>query len=388
MQVPAALEVRGLIEPVARREHRELLCAQLPFDVAAIPDVELAFVTLGVGVEAREVAALRSLHLAQGPGGGLLRHARVQRIAAGERRLRIHRQQRAVVVEHFLEVRNHPALIDRVAAESATQLIVDAALGHAAQREGGHVEGLQIGLGRMRTGAPVAQQPLETLRVREFGRGAEAAVAAVEGVRQLRAAGLERLIGELGVGGRRRRIELGECRHQRVVLRAQLRGMIAIVFRHPQQHVAKRRQAVAGFLREVGAAEERPLVVVRQEHGERPAAAVLGEHLLRDLVDPVDVRTLFPIDLDVDEVLVEKPCGGLVFEALFPQSVAPMTRVVSYTQVNRLFFGACPLERLGSPRIPLHRIVRVFPQVRTRLGREIIRVLRRAVGVDVARLHP
>src|SRR2546429_6328719 len=35
-----------------------------------------------------------------------------------------------------------------------------------------------------------------------------------------RSAGLERLIGELGVGGRRRRIELGECRHQRVVLRA------------------------------------------------------------------------------------------------------------------------------------------------------------------------
>jgi len=32
---------------------------------------------------------------------------------------------------------------------------------------------------------------------------------------------------------------------------------------------------------------------VRQEHGQRPAAAALGEHLLRDLVDAVDVGALF-----------------------------------------------------------------------------------------------
>src|SRR2546429_3687113 len=164
--------------------------------------------------------------------------------------------------------------------------------------------------------------------------------------------------------------------------------MIAIVFRHPQQHVAKRRQAVAGFLREVGAAEERPLVFVRQEHGERPAAAVLCQHLLRNLVDAIDVRPLLAVHLDVDEVLVEKPCGGFVFEALVGRDVAPMTGVVSHAQVNRLFLGARPLECFIAPRIPLDGIVSMLPQVWARLSREMVRVLRRAVAVEVADFHP
>jgi hypothetical protein len=44
------------------------------------------------------------------------------------------RQQRPVVVEHFFEVRDFPALIDAVAAEAAADLVVDAAFAHAAQR--------------------------------------------------------------------------------------------------------------------------------------------------------------------------------------------------------------------------------------------------------------
>src|ERR1700716_53204 len=323
VQVPAPLEVRRPVETEARREHRELIGAERGTYLAAIPRVELALVTLRVGIEARVVAALGGLHLAHRPRGGLERHARIERIAAGERRLRVGRQQRAVVVQHLLEVRDHPGLIDRVTAEAASQLIVDPAFGHAAQRERRHVERLQVGLRRGDARTPVTQQPLDGQRVRKFWRAAKAAVTGIEAARQLRAAALERRSAEFGVARGRWRIELGECRHQRVVLRAQLRGMIAIVSGDALQDVPERWQPVARLLREVGAAEERPLVIVRQEHGERPAAAALREHLLRDLVDAVDVGTLLAIDFDIDEQLVEDACGGFVFEALFLEYVTP-----------------------------------------------------------------
>src|SRR5205085_2431935 len=262
------------------------------------PGVELPLVTFRVGIEARVVAALRGLHLAQRPVGDRAGHARVRWIAGGERRLRIHGEQRAVVVQHLLEVRDRPVLVDRVAAESAAQLVVDTALGHAAQRERRHVPGLEVRLGRAGARLPAPKQPLDGLRVRELRCAAETPVAGIEAARELLAQARERGLREVAVG------------------------------------------------------------------------------------------TLLAVDFDVDEVLVEKARGGLVFEALFPQSVAPMTRVVSYTQVNRLFFGACPLERFAAPRVPLDWIVCMLPQVWARLSREMVRVLRRAVAVEVADFHP
>jgi hypothetical protein len=66
------------------------------------------------------------------------------------------------------------------------------------------------------------------------------------------------------------------------------------------------------------------LIVVGEEHGQWPAATAAGEHLLRDLIDAIDVRTLLTIDFDVDEVVVEDPGGGFVFEAFSFEDPAPM----------------------------------------------------------------
>ena len=42
--------------------------------------------------------------------------------------------QQRVVVEHLLEVRDEPALVDRVAREAAAEVIVDAALADVGER--------------------------------------------------------------------------------------------------------------------------------------------------------------------------------------------------------------------------------------------------------------
>ena len=345
-----AFEVGGSVEAEPHGERREFVRRQRRAHRLAVPDVELALVAFGVGVEARVVAALRRLHLVHHPCRGLGRHARIGRVAAGERGVGVHREQRAVVVQHLFEVRDHPLRIDRVAAEAAAQLIVDAALGHAPQAEGGHVQRLQVGLGRVHRGAPVAQQAFETLRMRELRRAAEAAEVRVEGARVLRPAGLERLVGQLGVVRGRRRLELRERRHQRLVLLAQVVAVVAVVFGDAQQDVLERRQPEARLLREVGAAEEGPLIVVGQEHGERPAAAALRQHLLCDLVDLVDVGPLLAVDLDVDECSLRMRGGGLVFEALMGRYVAPVTGVISHAQVNGFSVRSRLLECLRSPR--------------------------------------
>jgi hypothetical protein len=163
--------------------------------------------------------------------------------------------------------------------------------------------------------------------------------------------------------------------------------MIAVEVRDPRQHVGEGRQAVARFPGEVGAAEERPLAVVGEEHGERPAAAALGEHLVRDLIDAVDVGALLAIDLDVHEALVEQPRGGLVLETFVGRDVAPMAGGVTDAEMNGLALAAGTFERLASPRVPLDRIVRVLPKVRTGFGHQMVGVLRRAVGIEMSNVH-
>src|SRR5262249_46155024 len=206
-------------------------------------------------------------------------------------------------------------------------------------------------------------------------RTAEATVARIEAARELRAAGGERRVGELAVGPGGRRGELGERRHERIVLLVQLRRGGAGISGGGLQEGLGGPQARARLLREVGAAEERPPIIVREEHGERPATTALRQHLLRDLIDAIDVRTLLAIDFDVDEVVVEDPGGGFVFEAFFMEYGAPVTGRISYAQMNRLFFPARALESLGSPWIPLDGVVRVLPEIPARLATEVALVL-------------
>src|SRR5262249_42315145 len=211
--------------------------------------------------------------------------------------------------------------------------------------------------------------------MRELRRTAEATVARIEAARELRAAGGERRVGELAVGPGGGRGGLGGRRHERIVLLVQLGRVVAVIPGNALQDVLECRQAVARFLREVGAAEERPPIIVGEEHRERPATTALRQHLLRDLVDAIDVRTLLAIDFDVDEVVVEDPGGGFVLEAFFMEDGAPVTGRISYAQMNRLFFPTRALESFGSPWIPVNGIVRVFPEIRARLGSEAVGVL-------------
>ncbi len=122
------LEQRGRPGAVVGAEHLDQLGRR--------PDVEPALDALGVGVQRRGEPALVGAQLGQQEVGGLPGHPLAQRVAGLPPPARVDAEQLGVVVEHLLEVRHHPAVVDRVAREPAGELVVQAAAGHRAQRAG------------------------------------------------------------------------------------------------------------------------------------------------------------------------------------------------------------------------------------------------------------
>jgi hypothetical protein len=123
--------------------------------------------------------------------------------------------------------------------------------------------------------------------------------------------------------------------------------------------------------REVGAAVERhPLGI--EEDGHRPAA-LPGEGLHRLHVDRVDVGSLLAVDLDADEIGVHEGRGRLVLEGLALHHVAPVAGGIADRKQDRQILATRPVERLGAPRIPVHRVVAMLEKVGTGLGSEAIR---------------
>jgi hypothetical protein len=128
------------------------------------------------------------------------------------------------------------------------------------------------------------------------------------------------------------------------------------------QQLAEAGQVVTRRLREIGAAEERPLVRC-EEHGQRPPAGTLRQHVVGRLVDLVDVRPLLPVHLDVDEQAVHDGGNLGILERLVRHHVTPVTCRVPDREQDRLVLLARQPQRFLTPGMPIHRIVGVLLQV-------------------------
>src|SRR5690606_6449829 len=125
-------------------------------------------------------------HLARKPRNRFLRALAKERIAGGKVRQRDEFKKLRVVVEHLLEVRHQPTLVDGVAGETAGDVVVDSALADVAERQQHHVaEGRVVGAV---TSAP---EKFEKAGLRELWRAAGAAVLPVHEVHQPAGGGIE-----------------------------------------------------------------------------------------------------------------------------------------------------------------------------------------------------
>ena len=128
------------------------------------------------------------------------------------------------------------------------------------------------------------------------------------------------------------------------------------------QHLWERRHFVPGCRWEIRAREEWSGVVI-EEDGHRPST--VSGHRHRGIhVNSVDVRTLFTVDLDRNEVLVHPRCDGFVLERFMRHDVAPVTGRIPDGQEDRNTAAPRLVEGILSPLPPVHRVMRVLQQVR------------------------
>ena len=156
------------------------------------PDVELAFVAFGIGVDAGGERAAGEAHLAEEPADGFLDSDPEQRVAGNEEGVGHQLDELGIVVEHLLEMRDQPAVVDGIAGEAAAEMIVDAALGDVA-------EGDEHGIAVARVAGAEAGPPqhVEEAGLGELGCAADAAAIAIDVAEEA----LGGLVEELAVDG-------------------------------------------------------------------------------------------------------------------------------------------------------------------------------------------
>ena len=124
-------------------------------------------------------------------------------------------------------------------------------------------------------------------------------------------------------------------------------------------------------LRKVGPGEER-LLVGRHHDRQRPAARA-GQLLANGHEMLVEIGPFLAVDLDRDEVRVEEPGHRLVGEGLPFHHVAPVAGRIADGQEDRPVFAPGAVEGLLAPRIPVHGVVGVLPEVGARLPGQAVR---------------
>ena len=259
-----------------------------------------------------------------------------------------------LIVKHFLEMRNEPFPVGRIAMDPEAKVIVDPAAPDLGEGFLYHRERFRV------TGAEmVSQKKTEIRHHGEFRPHREAAPCLVVAFTIL-GAGLFKERKIEGVAGRSAH-HVGEFDRD-----AQGGGLDLGALFHPglvqlggdQLDPGTPRD---GFLREISA-REKGMFVRRQHHRHGPAAAA-GHRLGHLHVDLVDIGTLLPVDLDRKEARVDDRRDLGILEGLVFHHVAPVAGGVADAEEDRLAL----LLRLGkgrlSPRPPVDRIARVLQQI-------------------------
>ena len=257
--------------------------------------------------------------------------------------------------------------------EAAAHVVVQAALGHLAQRERGHLDRRGAGCGGHALDRRHPEQEVEHRRARKLRGPAKPALTGVKRLLQLLKATVER---RAHGGGRfrvlRSKFRVGTLRpsaapvgaqgfRHPLALRDEFLPILRPRLRERTEERGEARPAPPILGRKIGAAEKR-LEVGGQPHAQRPAA-LAGRGLHVGHVDAVDVGPLLAVDLHRHEVAVELPGDGLVLERFVRHHMTPVAGRIADGEEDRLLLRARLRKGLVAPRLPVDRIVGVLAQV-------------------------
>ena len=385
MRIDRGISVR--LDAEAQPHHVRRLLVEQIVHLGLGPDVEgpLRNVSAGLAggvrrdavcILGREEPSLRVRQVAGDVGQRVLGHGAVEGVARGLRTLEPGQHELRLVVEHLLEVRDAPALVDRVAVKAAAHVIPKPAEGHRA-------EGIERDVAQVRLAGPcpLAQQEGELRGSRKLWRASEAAVASIERTAELLCPHEE----GVGTGHRRGGSGVVAPARQRLqplgdhVGRGQdTRPIVLPEARELVEQVDESRPSPLRPRGKIGTAVERTEVGGEPDaHG---PATLPRRRLHEGHVDAVDVGPFLAIHLDGDEVVVEhgRDVGRLERFAL--HHMAPVARRVADGQKDGTVELARAFKRRVAPRKPVDRVVRVLQQVGARLEGEAVRHVDRCAG--------
>ena len=319
---------------------------------------------VGVGVLSRGEPAFGKQQLADEVVERLLHDLPIALVSRDDPRVQVRGSENGVVVQHLLEVRHEPAVVDRVAVEAAADDVVQPSRGHL-------VQGLRDDRERLLVAA--AEEELERGRRRELRRAPETAVRRLErgsdpvcGVTQQGRG--QRLGRGAGMGaGADRLVDASRLAHE--VLAALAPG----AWRRP----AARRGSSAGRVEARAGSTFRRRRAARRASGRR-SSAILPTPVMPTVASIVTAstsgrssRSTFTFtNRSFISAAVE-----VVLEGLVRHHVAPVARAVADGDEERLVLGARALERLVPPFVPVDRVLRVLEEVRARRVGQAVHVL-------------
>ena len=251
---------------------------------------------------------------------------------------------------------HQPLFVDGVAGKSAAQLIVNAASGHA-------VAGFQDRLGGVifMEAAGVPEEVQGNAGPGKFWRTAKATMLGVKfmevglaGSVQFPLSGGKCVFGIEGCCGPKAFSNIC-CGSDEV-------GLLRFPeFDNALQQLPKAHPSVFGRGWEIRAAVKR-LEFGCQENVQGPAAGA-GGGLNETHVNLVDIGSFLPVDLDIDEMLVEV-CGcGFILERLAFHHMAPMASGIANAQEDRFVLAPRQSQGFVSPRVPLDRIMGMLEEI-------------------------
>ena len=258
-----------------------------------------------------------------------------------------------------------PVPVHGVPGEPSSEVVVDAPFGHMLQGDG---DGLS---GTVRPRLVVyAEKKLQHRLLGELGGLSEPAEPAVVGGEDLTAGHLK----AVGGGNKTARYPPGYRLHQVRRLGIHPVALVPPNLGDGLDDLEERRHTVAGLFGEIGAGEEGTSLMVKPD-GHRPSP--MAGHGLDGLhVDRVDVGSLLPVHLHVDEETIHHRRGVGVFEGLVGHHMTPMAGGISDAQQDGDVTAASFSEGLLTPLVPVHGVVLVLEKVRGGSLGETIRHIR------------
>ena len=289
----------------------------------------------------------------------LLNNPPVQPPPGSQPGVQIQPRQQRIVIKHLLKMRHQPETIRRIPMKPAPNLIINAPAGHLLQCKLQHRKRPVI-----MPASVITQQNLQSHRLRKLRRRPHAPILVIKVGSQCVISMMQHAFVQNALPPRHPS-RPSHLLRQLIRNPPDFRVTVTISLRHRFQQPRKPRHIMPVHRRKISPTIKR-LALRSKKHRHRPPPAP-RKHLHRLHINRIQIRPLLPVNLNVDKMPVHNPRDRLILKRLPLHHMTPMASRIPDTKQYRLILQPRPPQSLLPPRIPIHRIVSVLQQIRTRL---------------------